>query len=290
MKKTISLILVLAVAISALTALSSCGYAGKEIAGVEYEVDRSFIGPITRTLDLESNTLTVSENILEEIKHNEYTIDRDAVSKLPDILAKHRLTNLLPSYRPLTMILDGSSWTLTIRYKDGTSKVSTGYMAGPYERFRSANKEFYDLTGQELFGELSDSYKYAPFILTDFKNASGDSVYRGNVSFLSCLWRGYKYGDEAELTSGAKEITLPKDTEVIELYATDESTRFINVLSAKSYSPDGSEEREVDFEFNKYAILKKNCKISFTPEKNRIYLFEIEFFDGTAKYAIKCAE
>lgn len=57
---------------------------------------------------------------------------------------------------------DGGSWTLTIEYEDGSTKVSEGVNERPDKIFKKCSTYFYDICQRDVLGCLPEFYAYPP--------------------------------------------------------------------------------------------------------------------------------
>lgn len=283
-----------------LCAFASCSleYKGKDIVSIE-KTSVDYMGGITSGQILYLNTGEIysfynNPYLPEESYENklEFSYDPALSNEIVNEFYKIGIFNLRSRYEPLTPVMDGGGWTLTITYADGSTKISSGSNAGPYTKFEKAGKVFYDITGGDFISAPSGEYKYAPPIsigLQYFDERTNTTYVNGtSVSTYSCTWRGRditaKDGElqQLEIINGF-DYTL---TVYLQSY-------YDQFTSARvySYTDDPSRMQEVeitvksDFELDG---IKRS--MTFAPERNKNYIVYLEFKLGNAEYRFSTYE
>ena len=295
--KIISKILLVFVFLTLLpVSLSSCEYTGKQIVSIE-KTNVEYMGGATSGQRLDLLTGEVYE--FEYYPYDEkasydyrlrYSYDASLSKEVVDAFYRVGLLSLRSKYEPLTIVMDGGGWELTITYADGTTKVSRGSNAGPYSTFRKAATEFYEITGGIFIQSPPSKYLGAPSLRVEYtmeiKKDNGTTYiysYGGGMNPYTSTWRG-------------KETEA--DPECIKAYHLDKSDRnYVYVdssashtvfKSARVFAYDGyfENEQEIPIEIrNSWSFTEGiNKKFTFDIEEDKTYVIILEFDEGRAEY------
>lgn len=291
--KKISRILIFVMILTLLPlSLSSCEYKGKEIVSIE-KTSSDYMGGSTSGQKLYLKTGEVHTSYYSYYMPEEsydykldYSYDPAISPQIVNEFYRIGLFNLKDNYKPLSPVMDGGGWTLTITYADGTTKKSTGSNAGPYLIFQKAGEAFYDITGGDFIRTPSDEYKYAPSISfytkysdtnTTHVNGFGIAAYRGT-------WRGREMPQREDTV---KCISLLQGYEYVAEVSTQNYEKQFASAKVYAYGDDITDKREVETKLEtRISLNGLEQTISFVIEPNTNYLICIEFKLGNAEYLI----
>lgn len=200
MKKRLLFVLIFIFSLLLISCNKIREYEGKEIAKIIYQtIDYNGGYTINRVLDFEKNEYLKNGYLPVEDEDpslelvNTFTDEEEKV--FIDGCYTMGLFDLNSLYKR-DGIFDGGGWTLTIFYKDGTNKVSTGSNDWPTKVFNSCSTFFFDLCGEEVLGRLPDYYYYPPGISYAFvykfgENGTGSDNSTAEVSIANYNWNNY---------------------------------------------------------------------------------------------------
>lgn len=276
--------------------LSSCEYTGKEIVSIE-KTNIEYMGGATSGQRLDLLTGGVYE--FEYYPYDEeasydyvlrYSYDASLSKEVVDAFYRVGLLSLRSKYEPLTIVMDGGGWELTITYADGTTKVSKGSNAGPYSIFRKAATEFYEITGGIFIQSPPAKYLGAPSLRVvyydEIKKDNGTThinIHGGGMNPYTSTWRGK---DTEPDTECIKAFDVEKNNRN---YVCVDSTASHTVFkSARVFAYDGyfENEQEIPIEIrNTWSFTGLIDKeFTFDIEEDKTYVIILEFDEGRAEY------
>lgn len=270
--------------------ISSCApyeYDGKEISTIIYESIDYMGGYVNETkIDLINGEVLSKAYFPIDEDNETYTIDHQfETNKVDEFLndaGASGLFELDEHYPSPGGILDGGGWILTINYKDGTNKTSTGSNNYPRKIFERSDYAFFNLYGDDLFQTLPSAYKNPPSIDIAFNHSVGQSTYSDGfgLSAINYIWHQKSVFDDdvVEYAKANQEIDFNSDYAYsFVLWTANYDHRFSNV-KITSYDLDGENPIEIDetgwFKQKTYPI-----------EFNRVYVITMRFDYGTCIYA-----
>lgn len=268
--------------------LSSCEreYKGEKLASIEYITTDYNGGARSYTrLDLESGEV-MRKNYLPGTSESQeyslaYSVDPEKRTEIVNALYNSGLLTLKERYTSSLDIIDGGGWDFIITYADGTTKTSSGDNAGPRYKFEKADYAFYNITGEEFFGYVSESYKSPPALHISLEYTDGDNHIGsglGNIESRKYTWRNRTVEGEWFITETLPvehgiNYTLTARTEQV-----DEKIKSVAVYSSRDSFADRA---SIDFELER---TKEKTGVVFRIAPNMNYCIIIEFENGTAEY------
>ena len=184
-------------------------------------------------------------------------------------------------------IIDGGSWSISIEYIDGSSKVSFGINDGPSETFNRCSTFFYDLCGVEVLGTLPEFYLHPPIVSYAFGYDIGEYGTGSDNSIAMIGGVNYKW-NKSESSDTNKNLYLinesytkknkflPNNKYQFFLYTTNyhSKERFTKiVIKNYDYNQELTNEKIV-YEGSWF------IQIEIELEMNKIYFYKIEYRDG----------
>ena len=291
MKKIISAVLILVMAVSALTVFASCNfvrkYKGKEIATIQY-TSRDGYTNSSKTIDFVSGKMYADLEAEYDNYENRVlcTIDKESLEILKNEFYTAGLFDLEEEYQ--SALVDAGNYSIVITYADGSIKQTVGNDL-PFEQFADANLAMYYLTGESLFEGIDNKYKEVPKLSVSYSNELRSNTiqvdayeYTWGVSELS----GQNLTEAAHIIRQSPDV-IQRDTLKVTVGLNDETA--LNPTVSKdiykysyatvvSYDAEGGD-RQVE----KRAIL--NMDITLEIESGRIYVVEMDLAHGDSKYA-----
>lgn len=309
--KKISAILLIAVIIFS---LSSCSFIARILPVREYN-GTPLVSLSYKTIDYmggytETYIIDFNENIVTKTTYMPYYEEgrqenNEIISRFSDEderqfinkIYSYGLFGIKERYEPLTTVMDGGGWDMTIRYVDGSTKESSGSNAGPRTVFNNCAISFYDLCGEPVLGNVPTSYYTPPTIDFSMSYTYKDHSFVGNdfVDFSrgNYLWNGHERNDldlYEIAVSGHMTRLLGEEEYKLGLYTANYNNyngkyqRF-NKCVVMSYSIDSnlSDGRE---------LLSTGWfeKVELPYEPNRIYVVTLYFKNGDFVEYVFCTE
>lgn len=211
------------------------------------------------------------------------TFTDDAEKAFIDTCYSNGLFGLKKEYKTTETIYDGSGWTLTVNYEDGTSQTSSGDNAGPSKIFNKCSTCFYDLCGEEVMGSLPQYYAYPPNISYAFGFTKGNSSSSTNqtakVVRADYDWNGRKADVDVYLLceehKGKNKFEKGIDYELTLYTANYDYGKKFNKFVVKQYDYNSELTNEKVVYSGKWIK-----QIDIELEMNKIYTYEMYYKDG----------
>ncbi len=288
MKKTGLLLLVL----TALALLSSCGsvdelfireYRGDEITEIIYEsVD--YMGGFTDThkISFTDNKVYFKEDEGEFSEIRSFTDEEE--SRFLNICYSGGLFGISDRYENKN-VMDGGGWSLTVNYKNGKSKLSTGSNASPTSVFSKCAVAFFDLCGERVLGRLPENFLEPPKLVLEAPVLTDDGSINIVVGYETATadfyWSEGRFSAEnSDLFMLNEELRKTQDTIDAGEKISIKTDRYENysgfrrfVLKSYDYNPQLSGERVI-------ADRLFFTSGEFELEPNKIYVYEMHFDNG----------
>lgn len=190
------------------------------------------------------------------------------------------LFSLDEEYKTNDNVMDGGEWSLTIKYADGTEKVSKGINNWPQHKFEKADIAFFDVIGKEFFGCVPTSYKTPPALQVTVSYKVDNHYYNDGIAGISPYkyeWRSARH--EAEDYKPTTITFNPKAecNVTISVLKTNEPIVPIKDVTIYSYTDDVNNKTEFSFDFD-----GKNITAKFEDDKNYIVILKYRY--GEAEY------
>ncbi len=282
--------------------LSSCQYKGQEIITIEY-ISIDYMGGVEDKQKIDFTTGNVYESYIipgqEENSYDyrlAYSFNTDLADNIINEFYKAGVLDLKAHYKNNKSIVDGGGWNFIITYADGTTKVSSGSNAGPYNKFKKADEAFFLRTGYEFLGYCDDYLIEPPTIqmyfgaYPDKDRAKGNDLVYSDESYISAS--NYQWNKKRSENNYIKYIsyfTFLESYEYTSYYrvSLDFNSPLLDYKKASVYSytdnPNDKQsvkiKKEIDFLNGEW-----QRSINFDVELNKNYIILLEFKSGKAEY------
>ncbi len=169
-------------------------------------------------------------------------------------------------------VLDGTNWSLTLKYANGEIKKSQGYGDSPSTVFDKCSVVFYDLCGERVLGNFPEYFRYPPSF-----------NYSTNVEVgLKCA--DYRWSD-GRFVSDNNDYFAINETNFPVINQEDKTYKLI--LSTGKTTPRFSDFIMKCYDYNEELTGEKVVKklgyfdtAEFSLELNKIYVFETRYENG----------
>ena len=235
-------------------------------------------------LDFDENTYSYANYFRgDEIVFDEKnTFDDEQEKTFIDACNYFGLFKLKESYSK-DGVVDGGSWTLTIRYEDGSTKVSEGVNERPDRVFEKCSTYFYDICKTDVLG-CTPREHYTPPSLSIGLSAVNTSVYEcPRVQMADFKWN-------TTSSSGNDLFLLNEQTKDKNDFR--EGVTYILVLYTSNYSSYTNYKKfqkitVTEYDYNQELTGEREVlsskwfkEIEFELKLNKIYVYELTFKNG----------
>ncbi|MBO4422162.1 MAG: hypothetical protein J5879_01895 [Clostridia bacterium] len=197
MKRFIILLLILCCFLTLPGCQKTVGqYEGKPLLSLTYEqVDYNGGWTDTYIFDFENNSVKKRGYLPGESEEPEFSeiaaFTDDEEAGFINKLCSYGLFDIKDNYPSPPGIIDGGGWCLTVEYRDGTVKRSTGSNNSPVSVFSKCAEAFYDICREGVVSYVPAEYYCPPNVSYTFRSVSANNAYGAYGKRADYKWNGF---------------------------------------------------------------------------------------------------
>ena len=179
------------------------------------------------------------------------------------------------------IIFDGGEWLFTIKFADGTEKISRGINASPDKLKAKIGEVIFDFTGNDFLEVLPESYTKPPVLEIGISYKIENHYYSNSlVGFAPYryTWRSATYQADsykaAILKSEHENVTYTVNISIAKMTGNSGNIQGVKLYS---YTDDINNKTEISCDHSKQSI-------RLTAEENTNYILVIQYRYGEAEY------
>lgn len=179
------------------------------------------------------------------------------------------------------LIFDGGEWLFTIKFADGTEKISRGINASPNKLKAKIGEVIFDFTGNDFLEVLPESYIKPPALEIGISYKIENHYYSNSlVGFAPYryTWRSATYQADSYratiLRSKHENVNYTVNISIAKMTGNSGNIQGVKLYS---YTDDINNKNEISCDYSKQSI-------SLTAEENTNYILVIQYKYGEAEY------